>query len=156
MAITFSCLFVGRKRLPMAVNMIVYHGSYAEIKAPSIDFGRTNLDFGKGFYVTTLKEQAEKWAKCRYRDEKNITGLPINPIVNIYEFDAENLNIIYFEGYTEQWLDFVVQNRMKTVSKKHDYDAVFGNVADDDARKWIQRCPRDKRFGGTFPRGNWT
>ena len=36
--------------------MLVYHGSYLEIKKPDIKFGRFNLDFGKGFYVTALIE----------------------------------------------------------------------------------------------------
>jgi hypothetical protein len=36
-----------------------------ELPAPNIKYGRTNLDFGQGFYVTALKEQAEKWAVRR-------------------------------------------------------------------------------------------
>lgn len=39
--------------------MILYHGSYVEIKEPSLSFSRDNLDFGKGFYTTPIKEQAE-------------------------------------------------------------------------------------------------
>lgn len=42
--------------------MIVYHGSYCEIKLPNIVFSRDDLDFGKGFYVTSIKEQAINWA----------------------------------------------------------------------------------------------
>lgn len=34
--------------------MIVYHGSYMEISAPDIKHSRTNLDFGRGFYVTDI------------------------------------------------------------------------------------------------------
>ena len=30
-----------------------YHGSYTEVKAPRVNAGRRNLDFGRGFYVTT-------------------------------------------------------------------------------------------------------
>lgn len=36
--------------------MIVYHGSYCEIKYPNIKFSRDALDFGKGFYVTSIEE----------------------------------------------------------------------------------------------------
>ena len=50
--------------------MIVYHGSYIEIKNPNLNNGRYNLDFGNGFYVTTMQEQAEKWAPRRARMAK--------------------------------------------------------------------------------------
>ena len=43
--------------------MILYHGSYIEVAAPLVNVGRRNLDFGKGFYLTSLKEQAKKWAQ---------------------------------------------------------------------------------------------
>ena len=42
--------------------MIVYHGSICEIQSPDVSFSKSYLDFGKGFYVTSLKSQAEKWA----------------------------------------------------------------------------------------------
>lgn len=35
--------------------MKVFHGSTTTVDAPSVSFGRDNLDFGKGFYVTTLQ-----------------------------------------------------------------------------------------------------
>ncbi|MBO4461503.1 MAG: DUF3990 domain-containing protein, partial [Lachnospiraceae bacterium] len=42
--------------------MIVYHGSLMEIQSPNILHSKAYLDFGKGFYVTTYPEQAERWA----------------------------------------------------------------------------------------------
>ena len=39
--------------------MIVYHGSNMEVATPFAHLGPNNLDFGKGFYVTTLQEQAK-------------------------------------------------------------------------------------------------
>ena len=50
----------------------LYHGSSIEVKTPRTDAGRRNLDFGRGFYVTNLKLQAEKWAVVvggRHNDE---------------------------------------------------------------------------------------
>lgn len=40
----------------------VYHGSVITVKQPIAKAGRENLDFGQGFYVTDIKEQAERWA----------------------------------------------------------------------------------------------
>mgnify|MGYP002508638453 CR=1 FL=1 len=40
--------------------MILYHGSFLEISQPDLVHSRPNLDFGRGFYVTPLYEQAAK------------------------------------------------------------------------------------------------
>lgn len=40
--------------------MIVYHGSNQIVNHPDVRYSERNLDFGRGFYVTTVKEQAEK------------------------------------------------------------------------------------------------
>lgn len=42
--------------------MRVFHGSYDIITNPLVSEGRDKLDFGKGFYVTGIEEQALKWA----------------------------------------------------------------------------------------------
>ena len=41
--------------------MKVYHGSWMEIAEPDLKHSRTDVDFGKGFYTTPLREQAVKW-----------------------------------------------------------------------------------------------
>ncbi len=41
--------------------MIVYHGSYCLVDDPHVSFSRDALDFGKGFYVTGIEEQAINW-----------------------------------------------------------------------------------------------
>lgn len=60
--------------------MTVYHGGYTSIENPEIRIGKNTKDFGKGFYCTIIKEQAQRWAK-RY-DTK---------IVSIYDVRL-NLN----------------------------------------------------------------
>ena len=47
--------------------MKLYHGSIIEVRKPSLRYGRERTDFGKGFYTTTLPEQAEHWAKIKNR-----------------------------------------------------------------------------------------
>ena len=105
--------------------MLIYHGSNVAIKNPNAGFGRSNLDFGRGFYATTLKDQAEKWA---LRRAVMMSG---KAFVSVYEFDLTGLDILAFDGYSEEWLDFVVLNRAgENVVHKH--DAIFGNIANDD------------------------
>ena len=126
--------------------MLVYHGSYMEIQAPDINFGRVKLDFGKGFYVTTLQEQAEKWAGRRaiIMNEK--------PVVSVYEFDADRLEILSFDGYTEKWLDFVVKCRAGEW-ESNQYDAVYGNIADDDVATVVNDYIRLLKRGRISPAG---
>ena len=42
--------------------MIVYHGSTLCVENPLVGVCRDNLDFGKGFYLTDICEQAISWA----------------------------------------------------------------------------------------------
>lgn len=41
--------------------MLVYHTSNQRFTDPDVIHSREALDFGKGFYVTRLKDQAEKY-----------------------------------------------------------------------------------------------
>lgn len=43
--------------------MTVYHASNFIIESPDIYHSRDLLDFGKGFYLTSLIEQAKKYAQ---------------------------------------------------------------------------------------------
>ncbi len=42
---------------------LFYHGSISKVDCPLVTIGRKNLDFGQGFYITPIREQAEKWAR---------------------------------------------------------------------------------------------
>lgn len=62
----------------------IYHGSTMVVKKPLTDIGRKNLDFGKAFYTTDIREQAERWAKTMCRRSSNAS-----PILNVYDFDIK-------------------------------------------------------------------
>lgn len=38
--------------------MTLYHGSYIAVTSPLVKVGRKMVDFGQGFYLTKLREQA--------------------------------------------------------------------------------------------------
>ena len=108
--------------------MRLYHGSVVEVRKPSLRYGRKKTDFGRGFYTTTQAEQAENWTKIK----QDRTKAP-KRIVSVYEIDdalltSPELKIREFHGVDKAWLDFVVDS-CKGV--KHDYDLVFGPVAND-------------------------
>ena len=96
--------------------MILYHGSYTQIKNPKIFFQEKGRDFGFGFYTTSIKEQAERWAIRVARLYSKQTEKQEIAIVNIYEFDdklARNLKIKTFARPDLDLLDFVVRCRSK-------------------------------------------
>ncbi len=109
--------------------IIVFHGSIIEVRMPLVALERPNLDFGQGFYVTDLREQAERWAMriATRRLEK--------PMLNIYEFDMDaakrDYHYLKFDSYDKAWLDFIVANRKGKMLWK-DYDVVEGGVANDN------------------------
>ena len=105
--------------------MIVYHGSYLEIKLPDLTHSRSNVDFGPGFYTTPIYGQAEKWCGRFKRRGKDA-------IISKYSYDedkAEQLKILNFESYSEAWLDFIMNCRRE--HDNTDYDIVIGGVAND-------------------------
>lgn len=53
--------------------MILYHGSFLEIVKPDLVHSRLSVDFGRGFYVTSLYEQAAKWCGKFKRRGKDST-----------------------------------------------------------------------------------
>ena len=108
------------------VSQALYHGSNAIVEQPLVDIGRKDLDFGPGFYLTPLFEQASKWA-VRIKTIRRAG----QAIVNIYEFtQPQNSNIKRFDAYNKEWLDFIVDSRTGKQPWK-DYDIIEGGVADD-------------------------
>ena len=54
--------------------MILYHGGTDAVMQPDCKAGRPDLDFGQGFYVTLLQDQADGFARRKARDRK---GTPV-------------------------------------------------------------------------------
>lgn len=115
--------------------MTVYHGSIVEIKLPGLDRSKRFLDFGPAFYVTTFREQAERWAQRKHSRALSSSA----PIINVYELDDDlsAFSVLRFGGVNEAWLDFVCDCRDgKDVYSR--YDVIIGQVADDDLFRTIQ------------------
>lgn len=119
--------------------MILYHGSNTEIQQVDLSKCRPYKDFGQGFYLTTIYDQAQKMAK---RVAKIYGGIPT---VTEYYFDESitansQLQTKTFEAPTEEWALFVINNRNKDLQNiacpecNHDqkYDMVVGPIANDD------------------------
>jgi len=116
--------------------MILYHGSYTEIRVIDLKKSKPYKDFGKAFYLTKYYEQAEIWAN-RLAGEYKKEGIVTEFEFDEYAYEDESLKVLKFDKYDEQWLDFVVFNRSKR-NPTHEYDIVEGPVADDDVTQRIE------------------
>lgn len=108
--------------------MKIYHGSIEIVEKPEIRGSNRTLDYGQGFYTTSSYEQAEAWVRRRMAEKKASQGY-----ICAYEFDEsamQNMNTLTFETPTEDWVDFVMQNRTQK-GFVHEYDIVYGPVAND-------------------------
>lgn len=120
--------------------MRLYHGTNLDINSIDLSKCRPYKDFGQGFYLTELKDQALKMA---VRVSRIYGG---SPIVNVYEINDDflsstELNIKNFgKNPTEEWAVFVMNNRSRSFKDiaspecnlDNKYDIVVGAVADDD------------------------
>ena len=107
--------------------MKLYHGSNTVIEQIELSKCKPFKDFGQGFYLTEIREQAEQIAKrtsAIYGEEPVVT-----------EFDETALNALSvktFEEPSEEWALFIIANRDRNEAHPiHCYDVVIGPVADD-------------------------
>ena len=110
----------------MDSKVIVYHGSCDVVRTPDIKHSYRNLDFGKGFYVTTVREQAERWA----RRKADIFGG--KAIVNKYLMsdNTDGLSVKTFSSELMEWIDLVCSCRDGGVLYEQ-FDVIIGKVAND-------------------------
>lgn len=120
--------------------MLLYHGSNTDIKVIDLALCRPYKDFGRGFYLTVIKDQAEKMA---VRVARIYGG---SPVLNVYEIDdyfvnSKDLNIKNFGIHTsKEWAEFVMNNRNRKFDDftnlksnlDNKYDVVIGPIANDD------------------------
>ena len=108
--------------------MKIYHGSLEVVEHPIILKPNRKLDYGDGFCTTTSKKQAKEWVERRMLEKHSTCGH-----INVYEFDDKmlpELNCLIFPEPNEEWAEFVMANRTK-YNFTHDYDIVYGPVAND-------------------------
>ncbi len=121
----------------------LYHGSYVSVSTPLVKLGRKKVDFGQGFYLTKLREQAESWAKT-IAERK---GRSARPVLSSYSFDYEaaksgGYSVKVFEKYDLEWLDYVVDCRRGGVMQQN-YDIVEGGVANDNVIDTVEDYEND-------------
>ena len=117
--------------------MKLYHGSTIDIAKVDLDLSKPNKDFGRAFYLSDDRQQALEMAQFRAEFEET------EPVVNVYEFDEtlfQEFRYKRFEAYTEEWAHFVYDHRTEPHGRTlHDYDIVYGPIANDRVGAQIAR-----------------
>ena len=110
--------------------MKLYHGGLIEVKTPRIMATDHIGDFGIGFYTTTDLEQARRFVATKCDRSRKPQG-----VVSYFEVEddflkSKALQIRIFRKADEKWARFVEANR-RDVNYSHEYDIVYGPVAND-------------------------
>lgn len=114
--------------------MILYHGSDVEVTNPKIIKSEKGRDFGCAFYLTPIKEQAERMAKRKQRMNKSPSA-----IVSVFEWnekEANNFKYRIFKNPDLEWLDMIIECRTNP-HFAHGFDIVEGKIADDSVGETI-------------------
>ena len=118
----------------------LYHGSNTKIETPDITHSKPFKDFGRGFYLSADRKQA--WDMASQKVSQTQEG---KEEVTEFLFDetmmtSEELKVLVFNDYCEEWAQFVLKNRSRDVVQPvHDYDIVYGPIADDGVTYQLRR-----------------
>lgn len=113
--------------------MILYHGSNVVVSSPKLIKTDKGKDFGVAFYLTSIKEQAERQAK-----RKTLQTKDGKPVVSVFDWDEKNgdLNTIEYKEANQEWLEMILKCR-SDINYSHEYDIVSGKIADDSVGETV-------------------
>lgn len=120
--------------------MKLFHGSNIKIDIPDLAHSKPNKDFGRGFYLSADKSQAQDMAKQKVDQTQKGTAEVTEFLFDESIMQSNELKILIFEDYCEEWAKFVVANRnSKSEFSANDYDIVYGPIADDGVTFQLRR-----------------
>lgn len=112
--------------------MKLYHSSDVSVPVPDTEHSRDFLDFGKGFYLTSIHEQAVRYAQRFIRRNRDAW-------LNAYEFEYNptEWKVMVFDSYNKDWLDFIAKCRAG--NDDTDFDLIIGGIANDKVIQTLDR-----------------
>lgn len=118
----------------------LYHGSNQKVEVPDLQHSKPYKDFGQGFYLSADKTQAEDMAAQKVNQTQEDTAIVSEFLFDDTLMTSQSLKVLTFTDYCEEWALFVLSNRNKENRHPvHDYDIVYGPIADDGVTFQLRR-----------------
>ena len=118
----------------------LYHGSNMKIEVPDLGHSKPFKDFGSGFYLSADKQQAWDMALQKVSQTKKGTAEVTEFLFDETLLASNQLKVLSYPEYCEDWALFVLKNRDKNAQHPtHDYDIVYGHIADDGVTYQLRR-----------------
>lgn len=120
-------------------SYVLFHGTSEEFNRVDFSHSDPYTDFGKGFYLTTILEQAVEWAGKKRRRKvkrKRLQDIPLTYVIK-YELVLEqlkNLEIKIYGEYSEEWLDKIYECRTEGRKITDQNDITIGPMADNNVK----------------------
>lgn len=110
--------------------MKLYHGTNAQFTDIDLKKSQRYKDFGQAFYLSDTHQQALEMAQ----NKAELLGG--DTLVHQYEvpdniLQNPELKVKIFPNYSTEWALFVWNNRDKDKDFQHDYNIVYGPIAND-------------------------
>ena len=118
----------------------LYHGSNMKVEVPDLVHSKPFKDFGRGFYLSADKQQAWDMAFQKVSQTKEGKAEVTEFLFDEAVMSSGELKVLSYPDYCEEWALFVLANRNKNnVQPIHDYDIVYGPIADDGVTFQLRR-----------------
>lgn len=132
----------------------LYHGSNQKIKVPDLQHSKPFKDFGRGFYLSPNKQQAWDMAFQKVSQTQQGKAEVTEFLFDETAMQSLGLKVLTYPDYCEEWALFVLKNRDRNAQHPtHDYDIVYGPIADDGVTYQLRRYKGLDRFPETWQRG---
>jgi hypothetical protein len=121
--------------ISLSENLTLYHASYTKVETVDLSRCRNKNDFGKGIYLTTSREQAERFVKTSIAKSGRTVD---SGYINMYSYRGfGGLNLMEFVTADEAWLNCICAFRQfdiasNDISRWEAYDTIIGKIANDD------------------------
>lgn len=118
--------------------MRLFHCTNIDFETIDLSLSKPNKDFGKAFYLSENANEIEPVGKAK------VILLGGQLTMQEYEFDAVHLTdgtlkVKRFDGYSAEWAEFIFANRDFRQNYAHDYDIVYGPIANDNVGEQIRK-----------------
>ena len=90
----------------------LFHGTNVSFDTIELSRCRPYKDFGKGFYLTDIRSQAEEMAIRRTNISRGGEPVVLKFCFNDELLSNGDLNILQFDSPSEEWAKFILKNRM--------------------------------------------